>query len=499
MTDKLQCMLGASLAGKQSTLVVAAAFLAGVTAALIFRPDGFPLDDAWIHLAYARSFLGGDGFSYNPGDWETGFSSPLWVLLLAPLSWMDDPTVPVQMLGAVLHGATAAIVTLLAQRLCVSDVLYKPLIVGLLVAISPTLAVSATSGMEVSLASLFFASTVLSLAYGGISITAILGILAVWARPEAIFFLVPLGGLVVLCPSAGDRRAGVACMAGAVLGLGLWMTYCMLLTGYPFPNTHYIKTHGGGIGGLIYVIFNVLPLEPVLLSLTGIVLACEAIGRMNRSPSLLALLMLATVVSIVAIAVSRQLDLRIGFYQNRYFFPLMWSLPLAAGLGLPAHKKRAFALLAPVLVASFYQLYVVAADHNALADDVLRLQVAPAHFIANHLPSDSKIGVEAAGAPRFFAPRSMQIIDLVGLNDREMFNVDVTIKLCRLLLRSPTHFYLPRGWGDELSMAFRLSEMMNFDDPSYVHVGPAQPGRVTVYRVDGDQPEWRAANCKTTL
>ena len=103
--------------------MVVAAFLAGVAVALVCRPAGFPLDDAWIHLAYARSFLEGDGISYNPGDWETGFSSPLWVLFLTSLAWMDDPTVAVQVLGAVLHGATAAIVTLLAQRFSAHDTL----------------------------------------------------------------------------------------------------------------------------------------------------------------------------------------------------------------------------------------------------------------------------------------------------------------------------------------------------------------------------------------
>ena len=47
-------------------------------------PD-FCLDDAWIHLDYALSLRLNEGLSYNPNDFETGFSSPLWVLLLALL------------------------------------------------------------------------------------------------------------------------------------------------------------------------------------------------------------------------------------------------------------------------------------------------------------------------------------------------------------------------------------------------------------------------------
>ena len=50
--------------------------------------DGLPLDDAWIHLVYARSLAAFEGFAYNPGALETGFASPLWVVLLAPLHWL---------------------------------------------------------------------------------------------------------------------------------------------------------------------------------------------------------------------------------------------------------------------------------------------------------------------------------------------------------------------------------------------------------------------------
>ena len=32
----------------------------------------FPLDDAWIHRVYSRSFAQGDGFAYNPGEQEGG-------------------------------------------------------------------------------------------------------------------------------------------------------------------------------------------------------------------------------------------------------------------------------------------------------------------------------------------------------------------------------------------------------------------------------------------
>ena len=55
----------------------------GTAAAL----QGLPLDDAWIHLVYARSLAAWHGFAYNPGQLETGSTSPLWAVLLMPATW----------------------------------------------------------------------------------------------------------------------------------------------------------------------------------------------------------------------------------------------------------------------------------------------------------------------------------------------------------------------------------------------------------------------------
>src|SRR5690606_3109071 len=65
---------------ERSACVGAALIAAGFAGLFIVGSRDFPLDDAWIHLAYAKSLRLGDGLSYNPGDWETGASSPLWVL-----------------------------------------------------------------------------------------------------------------------------------------------------------------------------------------------------------------------------------------------------------------------------------------------------------------------------------------------------------------------------------------------------------------------------------
>lgn len=45
----------------------------------------FPLDDSWIHLTFAKNFSDGFIFQYNPGEFTTGSTSPLWVIILGSL------------------------------------------------------------------------------------------------------------------------------------------------------------------------------------------------------------------------------------------------------------------------------------------------------------------------------------------------------------------------------------------------------------------------------
>ena len=37
---------------------------------------GFPLDDTWIHLQFARNVAEGHGFSFNPGVLSSGSTAP---------------------------------------------------------------------------------------------------------------------------------------------------------------------------------------------------------------------------------------------------------------------------------------------------------------------------------------------------------------------------------------------------------------------------------------
>ncbi len=116
--------------------------------------NGFPLDDAWIHMVYARSVSQSGYLAYNPGIPSTGSTSPLWAYVLG-LGHLIFPSVSGAVLAVKFLGILFHIWMALAAYgiiLLVSGSRLAALVSGLLLGTSPPLAASSISGMEVSMA-----------------------------------------------------------------------------------------------------------------------------------------------------------------------------------------------------------------------------------------------------------------------------------------------------------------------------------------------------------
>lgn len=486
--------------------------------------DDFCLDDAWIHLAYAKSLRLGDGLSYNPGDWETGFSSPLWVLLLAAWPTGPDPVISVKLLGALLHAATAGLAAAIALDLASArasverplPVLSISLLAGCLCATAPTLLQAAGSGMEVPLATCTLLACLRASLREQWLLAGVMGFAAALARPEL------LAGLLgfVLVAGIGRRRSAVnrpglasslvvaSPLLGAGAGLGAWMLHCQLVSGWPWPNTAYVKVGAASpSAGLEYLAAQVLPWQPWFAGLGGLALIVAALwtelsgrgvlespepSKTTRSWQCSALLS-AWLVGMIATALSRPLDPEILFYQSRYFAIFAAIPPIVIALGVArTHRLLSVVLILPVALLTGLQITALHELARAQERGVALLHGDPARWVSPKLPDDAVIAVEGAGAMRYRTPRTMTIIDIIGLNDASIAHaVDDASKACLLVQRAPNYMVLPDHIAANLSKVFEFTVVARFTDPAWAQVEQPRAVEVFLLEVVGPHPRWR--------
>jgi len=206
--------------------------------------SGFPLDDAWIHLQFARNLAEGAGFSFNPGAPVAGSTAPLWTLLLAAGAAAFSPSLGMAKAFGVAATLGAAILTRRAALAwgARGDV---ALVAAVALLWTGPAAWGALSGMEVALAAFLVAAALLAHAHDRLLASSACAALAALARPET-FLLIPLFVLarrLTLRRAAGFALVTVVTVAPAAL-FSLWTV------GTLYPATAAAKVEGGLVGWL---------------------------------------------------------------------------------------------------------------------------------------------------------------------------------------------------------------------------------------------------------
>jgi len=450
----------------------------GLTVALVLSTTGYPLDDAWIHLDYARSLTTQQTFGYTPGSWENGSTAPLWSLLVAvPLAVGVAPTVAGKVVGLAALLALLFFVYRVASRVAGE---FAGAIATALVALDPWTSVLSISGMEpVAAAAASFAAIDCflrrRLLFAGIAL-AVAGLL----RPE-LALLVPIFVLAGI-PKA-TLREWLSLIAPPLAAGGGWMLYGVVVTGRALPNAYWMKTSGD-----LPLLLQLDSLRALFLAgpvSATVIVALLAIGgfgfllRRKLLPSLPLwfppIAILAAHTLILPLGADRG-PMNPGSVENVYFarYPLL-ALPwlhVWVALGMKwlfdairslAHRwsprfavsLAVAALLLPLaLVVPSWQGHraILARAYRANCNEIQTTQVALAQWIDEHLPDDSVIGVSDAGALRFYV-RGRRVIDLMGLNNHEM--IEQADPLGWLDEQGVTHLAIWPDWHPALLRAPR--------------------------------------------
>jgi hypothetical protein len=214
------------------TWILPGYILAGIV--LLWGNFLFTVDDTFISMRYAENLAGGAGAVFNPGERVEGYSTPLWVALLAILAWLPgDLLLPTKLLSSV---ACLACGCLLLSRLRRDGV--APLPATLLYLGSTPLFVWGVSGMETTL----FACLLLLWAFAIAEAEPrpgpllFLAVLLLLARPEAPL---PIGiGFAAL--AWRGRLTSRLAAAFAVIALALVAARFAYYGDY-LPNTYHAK------------------------------------------------------------------------------------------------------------------------------------------------------------------------------------------------------------------------------------------------------------------
>jgi len=206
--------------------------------------SGFPLDDAWIHLQFARNLAEGAGFSFNPGAPVAGSTAPLWTLLLAAGAAASSPSLGMAKAFGVAATLGAAILTRRAALAwgARADV---ALVAAVALLWTGPVAWGALSGMEVALAAFLVAAALLAHAHDRLLTSSACAALAVLARPEA-FLLIPL---FVLARTVTLRRAAAFALV-TVMTVAPAALFSLWTVGTLYPATAAAKVEGGLVGWL---------------------------------------------------------------------------------------------------------------------------------------------------------------------------------------------------------------------------------------------------------
>ena len=394
-----------------------------IISALTFR-IGFPLDDAWIHLTYARNLAEYGEWAFRLGQRSAGSTSPIWTALLSIGFLLNlAPYVWTYLLGWAVLTLLAVSAENLARRLVLS---YQSRIpwAGLFFVFAWHLTWSAVSGMETLLHGLIILVVMGSLISGSRRYLA-LGLLtglSVWVRPDGLTMLGPILFVGLLSEKTWHLRREAVWKT--LIGFGSlvlpYVFFNLALSGNPMPNTFYAKQAEYGsfwhskplferIGDYLWPLLA----SPFLVLIPGAVFWLIKRIRVRDWGALASLIWVLGYVAIYFASLP-------AYQHGRYIIPALPVVYLWGVLGLlelvlsPQMDKRIAFVWQVLTILLCLSFTFIGARQNA--NDVLWVEsemVNVAKWVNQNIPSDARLAVHDVGALGFYAPNP--VIDLAGL------------------------------------------------------------------------------------
>ncbi len=414
-------------------LAAAVVFGAGVylLASFFIYRIGFPLDDSWIHLTYARNLALHGQWAFQLGHPSAGSTAPLWTFLLALGFWLGlAPYFWTYLLGGLTLFGLAALMEQTARRLIST---YNPRLpwIGLFFAFEWHFLWASMSGMETLLHALLLTAVLVALMTGSrryLSLGLLTG-LSVWVRPDGLTLLAPVVLIIFLFEKsiAEKGRALVLYFIGFGSLFVPYLLFNLWLSHTPMPNTFYAKQTEYAAWQARPILERLAVLLVQLLTGPGVILVPGVIAsvilsiRRRAWPTIAAMLWCGGYLLLYI--------LRLPAYQHgRYLMPAM---PIFFLFGLLAYLEFQTSTLFrrfQWMVKTTWQFSLILVTllffglgARSYGEDVGLIEsemVVTAKWVSQNIPPGAIVAAHDIGALGYFD--SHELVDLAGLVSPEV-------------------------------------------------------------------------------
>jgi Flp pilus assembly protein TadD len=463
-----------SVPARGSALALLLALLGAIAAALTFvfasraanGVFGFPLDDPWIHLSFARTLAETGRFADFPGGPTTaGSTSPLFTLL-ETVAWLftHDEYLIGYGLGIAAFLISIGLIFELS-RTRHAGAAWSGALAALVLATEPKLVGVAVSAMETTTTIAMLLLAALQAQRRRWKTVGVVAGLLLWTRPDTLIFSAALAlqllyeAVVEKPPDRSKMSRGLLTFGGLALG---YFAFNWALSGTPFPNSlaaklEYYRRGNARFGADLWSFLTDGGMAPaIVLFLVGLLGTVKDLARRRPAAHFYAYLF------VIALVAAYRWKLPFLYQNGRYLIPIIPFVVLGmidgvgriagAVRGIGGARARTLAGAFPFLVAlaivglNVSRLPGTERDFADRSRHIGELQVATARWCRDHLPPTAIVAAHDVGALGFYSRRS--IVDVVGLLDRgiqgHIGDPEATLSFMRA--RHVTHLAFLTDW-----------------------------------------------------
>jgi tetratricopeptide (TPR) repeat protein len=436
---------------------------------------GFPLDDPWIHLQFAKNLHDYGSFSYYKNEMVTsGSTSPLYTFMLAAGFFITSNEMILSYSLGILFFLLAGWWMFKVALLQFEEDILLAAGALLLLLFEPRLEWVALSGMETTLFLFLLLGSYYVYRMEKPVLFGVASGLMLWCRPETVVFLTVIGIDIfykkfIVRSHESQKKSSHSyvwlkksiiifiCFAVGYVGFNFWLsgsvlpnTFAAKLKYYSNANPEYPQQvfHYLTDGHLRYFsLFVVVEIISVLFTLVK-----------RKSHSLLVPLIWS-----LALFLAYWKDLPRLYQEGRYLMPIL-PLYILLGIGglntilafvkqhikIFADPRKRLAISAIVVIVVGIQFMIAFLDkrveYASYCGYINDRQVRTGRWLKDNVPADAVIATHDVGAIAFYSER--RITDMVGLVSPEMIsNIGSLDKLRSFLTKKKTtHLALLRNW-----------------------------------------------------